>query len=268
MSESSRRAVGSDVPFFAGLLILGGVYVGLIAALLAAQAGYTSPGDFIAALSAEPIRRAIRLSLISSSITTILALWVGVALGYLTTRFTFPGKWLVDALIDIPILLPPMVVGLGLLLLFQTGPAQAFEDHVAEVTYAVPAVILAQFTVCTAFAVRTMSVTFSQIDPRGEQVARTLGCSSGQAFWYVALPEARRGLVTTATVTWARALGEFGPVLLFAGATPMRTVVLPTTIYLEVAGGNTSAAVAVALVMVLAAALVLVIVRLFGVQRT
>jgi molybdate transport system permease protein len=205
--------------------------------------------------------------LISSSITTILALWVAVPLSYLTSRYAFPGKWLINALVDIPILLPPTVVGLALLLLFQTPPGQAFENHVAGVTYAVPAVILAQFTVCTAFAVRTMSVTFAQIDPRGEQVARTLGCSDSQAFWYVALPEARRGLVTAATVTWARALGEFGPVLLFAGATPLRTVVLPTSIYLEVSGGNVSAAVAVSLVMVLAAVAVLLIMRLFGTER-
>jgi len=72
------------------------------------------------------------------------------------------------------------------------------------VTYAIPSVILAQFAVACAFAVRTMLVTFDQISPRCEQVALTLGCNRSQAFWRVALPEARRGVLTAATLAWAR----------------------------------------------------------------
>src|SRR5207247_10400420 len=116
----------------------------------------------------------------------------------------------------------------------------------------------------TAFAVRRMRVTFDQINPRQEQVALTLGCSRGQAFWLVVLPEARRGLITAATLAWARSLGEFGPILVFSGATRMRTEVLPTTVFLELSIGNLEAAVAVSLLMVAAAAVVLVIVRAFG----
>jgi molybdate transport system permease protein len=95
-------------------------------------------------------------------------------------------------------------------------------------------------------------------------VARTLGCTRGQAFWRVVLPEARGGMITAATVAWARALGEFGPILVFAGATRMRTEVLSTTIFLELSVGNLEAAVAVSLLMVLAAVLVLVILRWAG----
>ena len=115
-----------------------------------------------------------------------------------------------------------LVVGLSLLILFQTAPGRAIE-RLLPITYAIPAVILAQFSVACAFAVRTMRVSFDQISPRREQVARTLGCTRGQAFWRVVLPEARGGMVTAATVSWARALGEFGPILVFAGATRMRT---------------------------------------------
>jgi molybdate transport system permease protein len=84
----------------------------------------------------------------------------------------------------------------------------------------------------------------------------------------VVLPEARRGIVTAATLSWARALGEFGPILVFAGATRMRTEVLPTTVFLELSIGNLNGAVAVSLLMVAAAMVVLVIVRVFGVGRT
>jgi molybdate transport system permease protein len=264
---SSPPHVRSDVPFFAGLIVLGGTYVLLIVAMLLAEILYTSPDDFAGALASEEIRYAIKLSLVSCSITTVLSLWVAVPLGYLLARFEFPGKTLLDALLDIPIVLPPLVIGLALLLLFQTNIARTFEDHVMPVTFAVPSVILAQFAVAAAFAVRTMRVTFEQIDPRQEQVALTLGCSRGQAFWLVTLPQARRGLVTAATLSWARALGEFGPILVFSGATRMRTEVLPTTVFLELSSSKVEAAVAVSLLMVFSAAVVLVIVRVFGLEK-
>jgi molybdate transport system permease protein len=253
----------SDVPFFAALGILGGVYVALIVAMLVADAAFTTPDHLWQALGSAEIQYAIKLSLISCSITAILSLWVAVPLGYLLSRFTFPGKGLVDAIVDIPIVLPPLVVGLSLLILFQTWPGRQVE-RVFPITYEVPSVILAQFAVACAFAVRTMRVTFDQIPPRREQVALTLGCSRSQAFWRVVLPEARRGVITAATLAWARALGEFGPVLVFSGATRMRTEVLPTTVFLELSVGRLEAAVAVSLLMVLAAMVVLVIVRVYG----
>ncbi len=259
--------VRSDAPFYTGLIVLGGVYVVLIAAMLLAMASFTSPEHLLGALGSEEIRYAIKLSLLSCSLTTILALWAAVPLGYLLSRYEFRGKAAVDALLDVPIVLPPLVIGLGLLILFQTPVGQFIEDNIIGVTFAIPSVILAQFAVATAFAVRTMRVTFDQISPRQEQVALTLGCSRGQAFWLVVLPEARRGLVTAATLAWARSLGEFGPILVFSGATRLRTEVLPTTVFLELSIGNIEAAVAVSLLMVAAAVVVLVIVRVYGMER-
>lgn len=268
LQQAKPFRVRSDVPFYAGLAILGGSYLVLIVAMLLAEIAYTSPDDLMAAMASEKIQYAIKLSLISCSITTLLSLWVAVPLGYVLSRVHFRGKALVEAILDIPIVLPPLVVGLSLLVLFQTRLGRLFEDNVMAVTYAVPSVILAQFTVAAAFAVRTMRVAFDQIDPRQEQVALTLGCSRGQAFWYVLFPQARRGLVAAATLSWARALGEFGPILVFSGTTRLRTEVLPTTVYLELSSSNVEAAVAVSLVMVAAAAAVLLIVRIFGTERT
>ena len=257
----------SDVPFYVGLGLLGGLYVALIVAMLVADAFYTSPGHLWQALASPEIRYSLRLSLISSSISALLSLWVGVPLGYLLSRTRFPGRTVVDTVLDIPIVLPPLVIGLSLLILFETPPGRAVQ-RVVPVTYAVPSVILAQFSVAAAFAVRTMRVTFDQISPRAEQVALTLGCSRAQAFWRVALPEARRGLLTAGTLSWARSLGEFGPVLVFAGATRMRTEVLPTTVFLELSVGSLEAAIAVSLLMVLVAVVVLVVTRLFGLRGT
>ena len=119
----------------------------------------------------------------------------------------FFGHSLLDAILDIPIVLPPLVVGLSLLIAFQFLPVTVRE----WVVYEIPAVILAQFMVACAFAVRTMRATFDQIDVRREHVALTLGCSRFQAFSRIVLPESSRGILTAATLAWARALGEFGP---------------------------------------------------------
>lgn len=256
-----------DWPFYTGLAVLGGVYVVLIVAMLAADLSFTTPGHLAAALRSPEIRFSIRLSLISCTLTTLLSLWVAVPTGYLMSRYRFPGKRLMDAVLDIPIVLPPLVIGLSLLILFQTPVGRAIE-RVVPVTYAIPSVILAQFSVACAFAVRTMSVSFDQIPPRNEQVALTLGCNRRQAFWLVVLPEARRGMLTALTLAWARALGEFGPILIFSGATRGRTEVLPTTVFLELSIGNLEAAVAVSLLMILAAIAVLLLVRSFGSEGT
>jgi len=122
-------------------------------------------------------------------------------------------------------------------------------------------VVLAQFAVCGAFATRTLRATFAQLSPRPEQVARTLGCTPWQAFRRVTLPEAARGILAAATLTWARAFGEFGPVLVFAGVTRHKTEVLPTTIYLELSVGDLETAMAVSLLMVGVAVAVLLTLR-------
>lgn len=255
----------TSVPFYVALALLGGLYVGLVAALLVADLAYTSPAAVGRALASAEIRAAVWLTLLSCTASAVLSVWVGVPLGYLLARTRFPGKAVVDLLVDVPIALPPLVVGLSLLILFQTPPGLAVQRHFS-ITYAVPAVVLAQFTVAAAFAARTMRVTFEQISPRTEDVAQTLGCSRGRAFWLVTLPEARRGVLAAGTLAWARSLGEFGPILVFAGATRHRTEVLSTTVFLELSVGNLEAALAVSVVMIGVAVVVLMLTRALGLR--
>jgi molybdate transport system permease protein len=266
-------AARANARFYTALALLGGIYVVLVVAMVVADVFYTTPGRLAEALRSPEIRYAIRLSLVSCLTTAILSLWVAVPLAYLLSRTRFWGQPVLETILDIPLVLPPLVVGLSLLILFQTPPGKWLEDRFAQlvgspITFAVPAVILAQFAVSGAFAVRTMRVTFDQISPRPERVALTLGCSRSQAFWLVAIPEAWRGLVSAGTLAWARALGEFGPILIFAGATRMRTEVLSTSVYLELSIGRVEAAVAVSLLMVLVAVAVLLLMRAVGLRRT
>ena len=215
------------------------------------------------ALQKPEIQYSIRLTLISCTITTIVSLWVAVPIGYLMSRHDFFGRNFIDAVMDIPIVLPPLVVGLSLLILFQFVPVELRE----LVVYQIPGVVLAQFAVACAFAVRTMRATFDHIDARHEQVALTLGCARAQAFGMVVLPEAKRGMLTAGTLAWARSLGEFGPLLIFAGTTRFKTEVLSTTVFLEMNNGDLGAAVAVSLIMVAAAVMVLVLARAWGTRN-
>ena len=266
-SDANRKdkgfVVASDTPFLIGMSILSGFYLFIIVAILVADMSFTSPGHLLSALGSREIRYAIKLSLLSCSLTALLSLWIAIPIGYLMSRYRLPFKNLIDALLDIPIVLPPLVIGLSLLILFQTFIGRTVEMFI-PVTYAIPGIILAQFMVACAFAVRTMRTTFEQINPRQEQVALTLGCTRSQAFWMVVLPSAKRGILSAGTLAWARALGEFGPILVFCGATRLKTEVLPTTVFLELSIGNIEAAVAVSLLMVLAAVVVLIVVRIFG----
>jgi molybdate transport system permease protein len=267
MSPTQHRR--SDAVFLISLALLGGLYIVLILAMLVADLAYTSADHMLAALAKPEIRFAITLSLLSCSMTAILSLWVGVPLGYLLSRTEFRGKAIVDTLLDVPIVLPPLVIGLSLLILFNTAAGRWVQEFFSfPVTYQVPSVILAQFAVSAAFAVRTMRVTFDQIPPRTEQVALTLGCTRSQAFWSILLPEARRGILTAGTLAWARALGEFGPILVFSAATRFRTEVLPTTVFLELSIGNLEAALAVSLLMIVVAVAVLMLTRALGLRGT
>jgi molybdate transport system permease protein len=263
-NATPARRAPSDAPFFVALGVLGGVYLLLIVGMLAADALITLAPGVWDGLDNPNIRSAIWLSLTSSTASAILSVWSAVPLGYLLSRFTFPGKRLVDALLDVPIVLPPLVIGLSLLLLFETVPRLLLREAPFHVAYTTPGVVLAQYAAACAFAVRAMRVTFDQIPRRREDVAMTLGCSRGQAFWRVALPEARRGVVAAFTLAWARSLGEFGPVMVFAGAMPARTEVMATTVFLELSVGRLKTAVAVSLLMVLAAVVVLIILRVAG----
>lgn len=252
-------------PLWIALGLVTGLYASFLLAMLLATATYTSLPDLGKALSTREIRHSIQLSFLTCTASSLLSVALAVPAGYFLSRSRFRGKQWLDAFLDVPIVLPPMVIGLCLLILFQTGLGRFIEQAI-PFTYTVAGVVLAQVVIGAAFAVRTMRGTFDHLSPRPEEVAMTLGCSRAQAIWLVTLPLARKGIFAAASVAWARSLGEFGPILVFAGATRMRTEVLPTTVWLELSVGNLEAAVAVSLLMVALALAVLTAVRGAGEQ--
>jgi len=263
----SSPASPSERRFFALMMAPLVFYFLVVMALLAADVFYVSwegPRKFWDAVTSPEILFALKLSLITSTLTAALSLIVAVPTGYLLSRRRFAGSTIVDTILDIPIVLPPLVVGLSLLVVFSTPMGKWFEAHVIELVFRPAGIVVAQFVVACAFAVRTMKATFDGIDPRYESVARTLGFGPFGAFRVGSLPLAKSGIVAAAVITWARAVGEFGPVLVFCGATRFRTEVLPTSIYLEVSVGNLHAALSVALMMIAAAVAVLIVFKKAG----
>ncbi len=240
-------------------------YAALLASLLLATASRGSWDSAVSALSSPEIVHSLVFSVLSCGLATLLSLWVATPAAYFLARHQFRGKALLEIILDLPVVLPPLVLGLGLLLLFQTPPGRFVENTLGwRFTYEPSGVVLAQFTVACAFALRSLRATFDELPARPEQVALTLGATPGQVFFQVVLPSSKAGLAHAAGVAWARSLGEFGPILVFAGATRLKTEVLPTTVFLELSVGNLQTAATVSLLLVLCAAAVLLMLRVFS----
>ncbi|MFQ6132774.1 MAG: ABC transporter permease [Armatimonadota bacterium] len=245
-----------------------GAAVGLLSCyvvlLIASQAAHLSPTSAWHSLASPAVLGAVWLTLLSATAASVLGLLIAVPAAYVLARRQFRGKHLLDALIDVPVMLSPIALGTAILMALNTGPGQRLEEWVGPVSFAFPGIVLAQFTVVSALAVRLMKATFEGINPRHEQVARSLGCTKPQAFFRVVLPLARRGLLAAFILTWARAAGEFGATVTVAGALTGRTVTIPIAIHLSLAAVDLERAALLTLLLVCVSLAVLIGVRALG----
>jgi len=176
---------------------------------------------------------------------TLLILPGGVALGWLLARRRWPGKALVETLVALPLVIPPVATGLILLKLFgRRGPLGVFLERTfgVEIVFTWKAVVLATAVMALPLLVRSARVAFEEVPARLEQVARTLGAGPWRVFFTVTLPLARRGLLAGCVLAFARALGEFGATVMVAGMIPGETITLALGIYHEVQLGHDGAA--------------------------
>jgi len=245
------------VATISSLVLLAIFFIGIVVSMVA----YTEWDTFVEALFSEEILFAIRLSVTTATVAAVISMLIAVPVAYAISRASFPGKDIVDSLLDLPIVISPVALGAALLVFFNTPLGSAVDDNVIKFVFAVPGIILAQITVISALAIRLLKSTFDSIDPRYEQVARTLGCSKPEAFFRVTLPLARDGLIASGILTWARAVGEFGATVTLAGATAMKTETLPTAIFLSLASADVEKAIAVIFVLVIIAVLALLVIR-------
>jgi len=253
-----------------GFGVVLGFYVLLIAGVVLADfgiVGYTDLGcrQLLETVRSGEVWHAVWLSIWTSSVAAAIALVLSVPSGYVLSRYDFPGKGLLDALVDVPIVLPPLLFGISLLVLFQRTPRGPGRAALGMKFVHKPAgIVLVQVLIAAAYGTRMLKGTFDGIDPRLAAVAETLGCTRARAFFTVTLSVARSGLVSAFVMIWARALALYGPIIAFVGSTTWETEVMPTRMYLEMSVGRLEAALAVALMMICLGALVLVAVKLAG----
>lgn len=259
----NRKKANLTVLDIIAILMLVG-YVGFILSLIIADIFYLDAGKFIGIFKNRDIRFAMKLSGITSVLSVIVSLIFAIPVGYALSRFNFFGKTFVDTIVDIPIILPPLVIGVSLLVFFRTSIGQAIESTGLRFVYTPLGIVLAQFTVSSALSIRAVKVSFDTIDKRLEDVARTLGWSKIQAFCKVTLPMAKNGIIAGGVITWARAIGIFGPLMVFTGTTRLKTEVLPTSIYLELSVGRIEEALSIAIIMILFSVVALLLFKKLG----
>lgn len=225
---------------------------------------YLSLETFKGIISSPDFLYAAQTSVISSLISLGLVVIFAVTAGYALSRYRFPGHAILDTIADIPILLPPVVVGVLLLIFFAYEPGKTIEqqlEHRVNLSlHSMVGIVLCQFIISASYAIRSAKAAYDSVDRRLEQVAMSLGCTDLQAFCRVTLPLAKNGLIAGSIMAWARAIGVFGPLIVFVG-TSVRVRTLPTVIYLELSIGKEEVSLAVALVMVAIASVALVIVH-------
>jgi molybdate transport system permease protein len=241
------------------LLILPGlILVGLFAVPLLALTMRAINTDFLQYMLSEQALAALHLSLITSLITVVITILGGTPLAYMLARWKFRSKSYLEVLIDLPIVLPPAVAGIALLIAFGQrgllGPVlSSLHMHLP---FTAAAVVIAQTFVAAPLYVRSARIGFAAIDVQIEEAARVEGANQWQLFIYVMLPLAGRALVSGIILTWARALGEFGATMLFAGNLEGVTQTMPLAIYL---GFESNLGVAIALSVMLIAFSVVVL---------
>jgi molybdate transport system permease protein len=222
-------------------------------------------GSLAAAATTREILDALGLSFTTTAVSLVLTIVFGLPLAWLLARRSFRGKAWVEAVIDLPIVLPPSVAGLALLLVF--GRRGALGAPLEFLGLAIPfttvAVVLAQTFVSAPFFIRSARAGIASVERDLEDAARVDGASELQLFRSITVPLAGAALAAGLVMTWARALGEFGATIMFAGNVAGATRTLPLVVYSEFQNGSLDGSIAAAAILVVAAFGVLVAVRFF-----
>lgn len=193
-----------------------------------------TPATLFASVQQQQVVQAVSLSLVTATIATLLAIGLGTPLAYALARHQFRGRSLIDTLIDVPIVLPPAVAGVGLLLAFgRRGIVGSYlESWGIALPFTQAAVVLAQLFVAAPYYVKSARAGIEGLDRELEEAAALDGAGVWQTFRYVSIPLAFPALLSGTVMTWARALGEFGATIIFAGNLPGRTQTMPLAIYI------------------------------------
>ncbi len=260
-----RRSIPTEL----ALAIPAGLLLTFLALPIVALLGRAVLGGFLADVAVRSdVLVALGLSLATTAVSIVVVVLLGVPLAFLLARRRIPGAILVETIVDLPVVLPPVVAGLALLLVL--GSQGALGTLLADLGIVIPfttaAVVVAQVFVAGPIFVRAARAALAGVDRDIEDAARVDGAGELETLRRIDLPLTSSALAAALVTAWARALGEFGATILLAGSLPGLTQTLPLLVYAEFAG-SLDAAVAAAAVLIVAAMVVLVSVRVLGGRR-
>lgn len=209
---------------------------------------------------------ALKLSLLSALAATTFAVIIGMPLAYYLARHDFYGKSLVETLIDLPISIPPLVCGVGLLLLFGVNGwiGKNLMNWGIQIVFTLEGAIIAQFFIAAPLFIQTMRTTFETIDSRFETVARTLGASPLESFFKVTIPLSWEGIINGTTMSFARCMAEFGATLMIASAIAFKTETLPLAVFMNMSTGDIDLAIAAASILIFVSLFTILSMRIIG----
>jgi molybdate transport system permease protein len=227
------------------MLIIAITFLGLIVGTIV----FGGIGYLKEALESEEILFSLRTSLLTACISTVICLFIGIPSAYALARTRLPFRRVMNIIIELPLSLPYLVLGLSLLMIFSSEAGKFLRDMGLRVIFDMRGIVVAHIAVNLPFVIRLIRTEFSSIDPRMEFIAATLGASKWQQFKTITLPMSTNTIISAAVLAWSRALGEFGATLMLVGVTRMRTETLPSSIYLSISTGDNKIAMATAVIL-------------------
>jgi sulfate/thiosulfate transport system permease protein len=253
MSSGSARigTGGGDLALRATALSYIGLMVVLPIVVLVWQSIVPGPWAFWEAVRDPHAWHSLKLTLITAFVMVVVNVITGTATAWVLVRYRFPGRGLVNALIDLPFAVPTVVTGVMLVALY--GPTSVIGTVLGRygwpVIYHQPGIVLALLFVTYPFVIRSVQPVLMELDPAEEEAAATLGAGSWTTFWRVTLPGLWPAILTGAGLSFSRALGEFGSVVMVAGNHPLLTKTAPLYVFGEIEGGNRHGALVVSAVL-------------------
>lgn len=192
---------------------------------------------------------AIYISISAATIATFLAIIIAIPASFALSRYQFWLKPAIDVMLELPMIISPAALGALVLIFFQTAVGNFIRDNVIDVVFAFSGVIVAQFITVLGISTRLMKSVFDEIPTRYENIARTLGATSRLSFFKISLPLAKRGILSSVLLTWAKAVGEFGATITVAGSMALKTETLPTAIFMKLSTADIKGTVVIILIL-------------------
>ncbi len=251
------------------VVVLSLIALGFIALPVIGLLIHLAPADMLRALQTPAATSALELSALTTLLSLGLTVVFGTPLAWVLARTALPGRPIFDAIVDVPIVIPPAVAGLALLLVFgRLGTFGSLLHSLGiQLSFSTAAVVLAQTFVASPFYVRAARSGFLSVDRTLEAAAATLGMGPLRTFALVTIPLCAPALLGGAVLSWARALGEFGATIMFAGNLVGVSQTVPLAVYLNLESGNLPIATALSIVLMGLSFLVVIAVRLLEPRR-